>query len=119
MAAQKTTTDICELMYVESELRQKWLRFTKRYFSDEALDESLIDAMMKLEVTLCKAVIDVETLAVWERSCILETVREKLRVVAHFQNLTSEGLTGQCMNLNTVTSFVENYDLVTVSLYRS
>jgi len=111
VAAQMAATDICEQMNLESVLKQKRLRSTKRYFSYEAFDEPLIDALKKLEVTFFNAVADAATSAIRERFSTLEIVGEKFGVLTHFQNLTFEELTEQCMNLNTTLNFKGQSDL--------
>ena len=79
-------------MNVEAVLKQKRLRSTKWHFY-VAFDESLIDALKKLEVTFFNAMVDAATSAIQERFSTLEIVGEKFGVLTLFQNLTFEELT--------------------------
>ena len=105
----------------EAVLKEKRLRSTKQHFSYESFDESLTDALKKLEVTFFNAVVDAATLAIQERFSKLETVGEKFGVLTHFQNLTFEELTEHCENLSTSLhcSFRDILTWMAESLHRS
>ena len=77
LSAQMLAKEICESMNVEAVLQQKRVRTTKRHFSYESFDESLSDALKKLEVTFLMSLLiqqfqpfrkDLSHWKMWERS---------------------------------------------------
>ncbi|KAK0137817.1 hypothetical protein N1851_025990 [Merluccius polli] len=93
--------DLCEEINVEAVLKQKRLRSTKRYFSYESHDETITDALKKLEVGFFNVVVDAAMSSIKERFFTLENVGNKCRVLTNFPKLTGLELEEQCEALGT------------------
>ena len=111
LSAQTLAKEICESMNVEAVLQQKRMRSTKRHFSYGSSDESLSDALKKLEVTFFNVVVDVANSALQERFVTLENVGEKFRVLLTFQSLSNEELTEKCEALSSMLHYEGHSDL--------
>ncbi len=79
--AQVSAKEICEEMNTEPVLKEKRLRSTKRHFAYEAPDESITDAMKRLEVSFFNVVVDCSIQSLEDRFQSLGEVRDNFGVL--------------------------------------
>lgn len=110
-SAQVSARDLCELMNVETVLKQKRLRRTKRQFSYECPDEPHDDALKQMEVSFFNVVVDAALSSLQERFKTLGEVGEKFGVLTNFPNLSKEELAKECEALSHTLSYGGHSDL--------
>ena len=98
VTAQVIAKDICEEMNVETVLKEKRLRSTKRQFAYEAPDEPFADAQKRLEVEILLLV------CLIERFKTLADVRESFGALLNFTTLNQEDLSTRCEKLSKILS---------------
>ncbi|XP_034081663.1 uncharacterized protein LOC117552398 [Gymnodraco acuticeps] len=98
--AQTTAKEMCEEMNVESVLKQKRLRSTKRQFGYESPDEPIDDALKKMEITFFNVVLDTALSSLDERFQHLEEVNDKFGVLINFPTTSNEELPKHCQTLS-------------------
>ncbi|GAA6083151.1 zinc finger MYM-type protein 1-like [Tachysurus ichikawai] len=103
-SAQATAKEMCEEMNVEAVIKQKRLRTTKRHFGYEAPDESIGDALKKLETSFFNVVVDTALSSLDTRSQTLGEVNDKFGVLLNFPNMSKEELLEHCKTLSTALS---------------
>ncbi|XP_024120007.1 zinc finger MYM-type protein 1 isoform X3 [Oryzias melastigma] len=86
-AAQTCAKKMCEEMSEEAALKRKRLRNTQEQFSYEALDESMSDAMQKMEVSFFNLVVDKAIASLRERAEMMRKVAGKFSVLNNFTDL--------------------------------
>lgn len=102
--AQTTAREVCENMNVEAELKQKRLRNTKKQFSYEARDETVTDALKRMEMTFFNVVVDTAIQSLEDRFTSLRDVRDKFGVLLSFSDMDDKALREHCELLgNTLT----------------
>ncbi|KAK0131568.1 Zinc finger MYM-type protein 1 [Merluccius polli] len=111
VTAQMAAKDLCEEMNVEAVLKQKRLRSTKRHFSYESHDETITDALKKLEVGFFNVVVDAAMSSIKEKFSTLENVGNKFRILTNFPSHTALELEEQCEALGTTLHFEGHSDL--------
>ncbi|XP_066959002.1 uncharacterized protein [Macrobrachium rosenbergii] len=90
---------MCEEMNVETVLKGKRLRSTKKHFAYEAPDEPIADAMKRLGATFFNVVVDTAIESLTDRFKTLGEVRDRFGVLLNFQKLDDQALSNQCDNL--------------------
>lgn len=103
--AQVSARDLCELMNVETVLKQKRLRRTKRQLIYECPDEPHDDALKQMEVSFFNVVVDAALSSLQERFKTLGDVGEKFGVLTNFPNLSKEELAKECGALSHTLSY--------------
>ncbi|XP_071060220.1 zinc finger MYM-type protein 1-like [Pseudochaenichthys georgianus] len=98
--AQTTAKEMCEEMNVESVLKQKRLRSTKRQFGYESPDEPIDDALKNMEITFFNVVVDTALSSLDERFQHLEEVNNKFGVLINFPTTSNEELSKHCQTLS-------------------
>ncbi|KAG1925876.1 zinc finger MYM-type protein [Pimephales promelas] len=76
--AVSTAKELCEALNIETELKEKRVRSTKRHFAYEAADEPLNDALKKLEVTFFNCVVDSALMSLQERFETMNQVKKNM-----------------------------------------
>lgn len=97
--AVSTAKELCEALNIETELKEKRLRSTKRHFAYEAADGPLNDALKKLEVTFFNCVVDSALMSLQERFETMNQVKEKYGVLLDFSKvngMSKEDLKRHC-----------------------
>lgn len=102
--AQTTAREVCENMNVEAELKQKRLCNTKKQFSYEARDETVTDALKRMEMTFFNVVVDTAVQSLEDRFTSLRDIRDKFGVLLSFSDMDDKALREHCELLgNTLT----------------
>ncbi|XP_030225015.1 zinc finger MYM-type protein 1-like [Gadus morhua] len=109
-SAQVSARDLCEEINVDTVLKQKRLRKTKRQFSYESPDEPEGDALKKLEISFFNVIVDASVTSLQERFKLLGDVQDKFGVLINFPNLTEEELAQECETLSNTLSQGDHKD---------
>ncbi|KAK0137692.1 Zinc finger MYM-type protein 1 [Merluccius polli] len=110
-SAQVCARDLCEEMNVDTVLRQKRLRKTKRQFSYESPDEPEGDALKKLEISFFNVIVDASVTSLQERFKLLSDVHDKFGVLVNFPNLLEEDVAKECETLSNTLSHGDHKDV--------
>ncbi|CAM4654085.1 unnamed protein product [Leuciscus chuanchicus] len=103
--------DLCVEMNVDTVLKQKRLRKTKRQFSNESPDEPEGDALKKLEISFFNVIVDVSVTSLQERFKLLGDVEDKFGVLVNFPNWPEEELAKKCETLSNTLSHGDHKDV--------
>lgn len=109
--AQSKAKEVCENMNVEAVLKQKRLRNTKRQFGHDAADETVTDALKRMEITFFNVVVDTPIQSLEDHFTSPKGVRDKFGVLLSFTDMDDKSLREHCELLGNTLTDGEETDL--------